>query len=42
MSLVPWSPLLDTFDSLEKGYNYQLNIYKIDYEKFYLINKIKK
>ena len=34
--------LIKEFDSLEKGYNYQLNIYKIDYEKFYLINKIKK
>ncbi len=33
--------LIKEFDSLEKGYNYQLNIYEIDYEKFYLINKIK-
>ena len=34
--------LIKEFDSLEHGYNYQLNIYKIDYEKFYLINQIKK
>ena len=34
--------LIKEFDSLEHGYNYQLNIYKIDYEKFYLINEIKK
>ena len=34
--------LIKEFGSLEHGYNYQLNIYKIDYPKFHLINKIKK
>jgi len=29
--------LIKKFDSLEHGYNYQLNIYKIDYEKFKII-----
>ena len=29
--------LIKEFDSLEHGYNYQLNIYKIDYEKFKII-----
>jgi len=32
--------LIKQFDSIEKGYNYQLNIYKIDYEKFDSTNEI--
>ena len=31
--------LIKEFDSLEYGYKYNLKIYKIDYEKFDLINK---
>ena len=34
--------LIKDFDSLEHGYKYQLKIYKIDYEKFDLMNEIKK
>ena len=33
--------LIKEFDSIEKGYNYQLNIYKIDYEKFDSTNEVK-
>ena len=33
--------LIKEFDSLEHGYKYQLKIYKIDYEKFDLMNKVK-
>ena len=33
--------LIKEFDSLEHGYKYQLKIYKIDYEKFNLMNEIK-
>ena len=33
--------LIKEFDSLEHGYKYNLKIYKIDYEKFDLMNEIK-
>ena len=33
--------LIKQFDSIEKEYNYQLNIYKIDYEKFDSTNEVK-
>jgi len=33
--------LIKEFDSLEYDYKYQLQIYKIDYEKFNLIDEIK-
>ena len=36
-----FSYLIKEFDSLEHGYNYQLNIYRIDYDKFYLIDGVK-
>ena len=32
--------LIKEFDSLEHGYKYQLNIYKIDFEKFNLMNEL--
>jgi len=33
--------LIKEYDSLEEGYKYQLKIYKIDYEKFNLINELR-
>ena len=33
--------LIKEFDSAEYGYNYKLKIYKIDYEKFELIDEVK-
>jgi len=33
--------LIKEFDSLEKGYKYRLKIYRIDYEKFNLINELR-
>ena len=36
-----FSYLIKEFDSLEHGYNYQLSIYRIDYDKFYLIDGVK-
>ena len=33
--------LIKEFDSLEEGYKYHLKIYRIDYEKFNLINELR-
>ena len=33
--------LIKEFDSLENGYKYRLKIYRIDYEKFNLINELR-
>src|SRR3989304_560994 len=33
--------LIKEYDSLEKGYKYRLKIYRIDYEKFNLINELR-